>query len=215
MIFHYFRLCRAKSFGNEGGDGGGAGGGLNNSVTYRQGANVEFEGPAFVTTDSGREISNMEFNLGSVSTPSVSGGEGGGGGASTASTAEMASTTTAASTADAGRDFSNPVFDAMRSMENAAALAAAHPLEGPPPMPTAAADDSDLRHEPTPFDEADIRAGFEPPPMDAAASSKASPKGVKKPKETAPSKVDTGKDTQCLVEEGDEEEEEGQDFSEC
>ncbi len=156
----------------------------------------------------------------------------GDGGASTASTAEMASAVEGArGSGGKQRDFSNPVFDAMRSMENAAAVAAAstppsHPLDpssGPPPLPPD--DDSDTRHEPTPFDEADIRAGFEPPSAVIAPSSvthKSSPKQqVKKPKEMAPSKVDTGKDTQCLVEEGEDEEEEenvgveGQDYSEC
>jgi len=183
---------------------------MSNSVSYRQGASVEFEGPSFVTTSGGGGVENpaSEFNLSSVS--SYDG-----------------STSTAPPSAEpAKRDFSNPVFDAMRSMENAAAAAAV----------TASVPEEEP-HRPTPFDEADIRAGFvEPPsaivnPSSSASSAPDSPSldggppplpppaapSKKKdapgpPKELAPSKVDTGKDTQCLVEEGDEEEE---DFSEC
>lgn len=91
------------------------------------------------------------------------------------------------------RDFSNPMYDAMGSMESAAAAAAASNAPLPPLVPD---DDSG---GPSPFEE--------PPSAVIAPSSvthKASPKMRKQKKELGPSAVDTGKDTQCLVEEGDE-----------
>ena len=74
---------------------------------------------------------------------------------------------------------------------------------------TTADSSSDPSSMPGPF--------FEPPSAVMAPSSSVTqsqpPGTIKKPKEVGPSKVDTGKDTQCLVEEDDDEEEE--DHSEC
>lgn len=111
--------------------------------------------------------------------------------------------------ADSKRDFSNPMYDAMGDMESEAEAQAANSsavlqLGGV----TTADSSSDPSSIPGPF--------FEPPSAVMASSAGATqpPNTIKKPKEVGPSKVDTGKDTQCLVEEDDDEEED-EDHSEC
>lgn len=92
------------------------------------------------------------------------------------------------------RDFSNPMYEAMGNMESAAEVEAS---KGVTPI-NLTLDSSEA-----------------PPPASAvlAPSSvlhKTSPPQMRPHKEVAPSVIDTGKDTQCLVVDGDEE-----DFSEC
>ena len=99
----------------------------------------------------------------------------------------------------AKRDFSNPMFDAMGSMEAEAEAEAARggAFGSSSSAEAAAIASSDV---PPPF--------MEPPSAIIAPSSvthKGSPKVAVRQKELDPSTVDTGKDTQCLVEEGDSE----------
>ena len=86
------------------------------------------------------------------------------------------------------------MFEAMGSMENAAALEASSAM-APPPLPGGSSEPEDL---------------FQEPPSAVIAPSsqtqKSSPKTVVKQKEFDPSSVDTGKDTQCLVVDEDDSE---------
>merc|ERR1712012_788431 len=110
-------------------------GGISNSVSFRQGTNVEFEGPSFV--------------------------EGGEGGAPN-------------SVVNDNRDFSNPMYD----------------MNGPPAGgQTAVLAPSSVSH-------IDPVTGAPEPPAPAA--------GQIKHRELSPVTIDTGKDTQCLVEDDSE-----------
>ena len=109
--------------------------GVSNSVSFRQGTNVEFEGPSFV--------------------------EGGEGGAPN-------------SVVNDNRDFSNPMYD----------------MNGPPAGgQTAVLAPSSVSH-------IDPVTGAPEPPASAA--------GQIKHRELSPVTIDTGKDTQCLVEDDSE-----------
>ncbi len=189
--------CRDKGFGT----------GPSNTVSFRQGSNVEFEGPSFVNTpppgprsaggggggggpgDDG-SFPPTEFNLGSVSSST---------GASSMSTAVAADTTSPAAAAggDAAaaaptpkREFTNPMYAAMGDMETQAAEMAAKQGVGME-APTGSA------------------SGDAPPPSAVIAPSsvthKGSPPTVVRHRELAPTAHDSGKDTQCLVEEDDSE----------
>jgi len=155
---------------------------LSNSVSFRHGSNVEFAGPAFVATGdgkSGQDENNPEFGLKDVTT-------------------------------EGKRDFSNPMYDAMGNMESQAVAAAAHPggfqLPSDSGSTTGGSSPSgDSTSITVPSFESFNR---EPPSAILAPSSithKSSPQLNIRHKEVNPSGVDTGKDTQCLVEEDDSE----------
>jgi len=155
---------------------------LSSSVSFRQGANVEFAGPAFVSTGdgkSGQDETNPEFGLKDV-------------------------------TSEGKRDFSNPMYDAMGNMESQAAAAAAHPGGFQIPSDSGSttggsSPSGDSTSITVPSFESFNR---EPPSAILAPSSvthKGSPQLNIRHKELNPSGVDTGKDTQCLVEEDDSE----------
>ena len=126
-----------------------------------------------------------DFNLSSVSSSVPS--------AESTAAASVAST----EAAPPKRDFSNPMYDAMGNMESEAEAAAATAAAVPPAAASM---------EPPPLDPS---GPFDEPPSAVIAPSsviqKSSPKMKKKPREMGASRVDTGKDTQCLVEEGEDE----------
>ena len=111
-------------------------------------------------------------------------------------------------TSEGKRDFSNPMYDAMGTMESQAEAAAAHPgnFQIPSDSGSASSSPSGDSHSITvPSFESFNR---EPPSAILAPSSvthKSSPQLNIRHKELNPSGVDTGKDTQCLVEEDDSE----------
>ena len=117
----------------------------------------------------------------------------------------------AAAAAEAKRDFSNPMYDAMGTMESQAAAEAARGGSSGLQIAGVTTDSSSSDYTMEPPSAVMAPSGGVP------ANQSSSPQlggggGVLKHKELAPTNVDTGKDTQCLVEEqGDEEE----DDSEC
>lgn len=168
-----FLICIHFAHSSDKGFGGG--GGTANSVSFRHGTNVEFEGPSFVAraagaaAGAGSQEPKAEFRLDTVSS------------------SEASSTKK--------RDFSNPMYDmeTQAEMEAAAAAAvgnmAALSSAAPEPAGSSAA------------------AELEPPSAVIAPSSvtqRGSPAQIRH-RQLAPSAIDTGKDTQCLVEDGDDE----------
>ena len=109
------------------------------------------------------------------------------------------------------RDFSNPMYDAMGTMESQAEAAAAHPgsFQIPSDSGSGTTGGSSPSGESTSITVPSFESfNREPPSAIMAPSSvthKTSPQLNIRHKELNPSGVDTGKDTQCLVEEGDSE----------
>jgi hypothetical protein len=150
-----------------------------NAVSFRHGSNVEFEGPSFVNTAGGGAQSSAAAPDPGFSTEFHLG--------SVSSSSTTGASSLSTDIAAEKRDFSNPMYEAMGDMETHAAELAAKgagmgdvPLSGPDNMPPSAViAPSSVTHKGSPV--------------------------VRRPKEVAPSTVDTGKDTQCLVEEDDSE----------
>ncbi len=166
------------------------GSGLSNSVSFRSGSNIEFAGPSFVNTGpsagagSGQE-SQGEYGLQDVSTSSEGGGK---------------------------RDFSNPMYEAMGTMESQAEAAA---VAGNFQIPSASGGSSSpsgassAASGSSPASTLPAGSFMEPPSAILAPSSvthTSSPQLAVRQKELAPSTMDTGKDTQCLVVDEDDSE---------
>ena len=110
-------------------------------------------------------------------------------------------------TSEGKRNFSNPMYEAMGNMESQVEAAA---VSGNFAIPSgdSASSSSGSRGSPASTLAAGASGFMEPPSAILAPSSvthKSSPQLAIRHKELAPSSVDTGKDTQCLVTEDDSE----------
>jgi low density lipoprotein-related protein 2 len=171
----YRRGEQPKSFSN-----------VSNSVSFRSGNNVEFSGPSFVNTgpsegQHGETNPSNDFGLQDV-------------------------------TSDGKRDFSNPMYEAYGQLESQATADAITGNYSIPSGDSGASSASGSRGSPASTLAAGA-SGFstEATPNFSAVLSpssvihKSSPQLAVRHKELAPSSVDTGKDTQCLVTEDDSE----------